>query len=347
MTTPSTSTPSMRAPAPATLPTLADVTALPKLELHIHLEGTIAPALVQTLAAQQGKTLPRPLESLYATDDLGAFLATLDWVCSLVTSTEQAQAIADNFGRYCVEQHIVYAEVIVNPTHWQGLRYQALFPALSAAFDAVQQHYAVDVRLLPSILRQQSREEALALVTWMGNARVPRIVGLSIDGNEKSAGRTSERFAPAYAMARELGFGLTSHAGESSGAEGVRDAMDLLKVDRLDHGIRVIEDAALTQRVAECGLTLNVCLSSNCTLLYGSIDKHPFNALRAAGVKMTLNTDDPAVLNTDLCRELHWAAQQLQLDLATLAEFQRQAVHAAFCDAATKTRLLTILNQPL
>lgn len=327
--------------------TLDQITALPKLELHIHLEGTIDPAVVVELAAQLGEPLPRPLDQLYATHDLSAFLATLDWVCSLVRSPEQAVAIADNYGRYCAKQNILYAEVIVNPTHWKGLSYEQLFPALSTAFDKVQMEHGVDIRLLPSILRQQSAEEALAMVRWMGVARVPRIIGLSIDGNEKAAGRTGDRFAPAYELARRFGFGLTSHAGESSGAEGVRDAIELLKVDRIDHGIRVIEDAELTARVAQSGLTLNVCLSSNVTLLYGSIDKHPFNALRAAGVAMTLNTDDPVVLKTDLCSELAWAAEQLALDLPTLAGFQRQAVNAAFCEDATKARLLAVIDHHL
>lgn len=326
------------------IPTLAEIQALPKLEMHIHLEGTIDPALVVALAEKLGEPLPRPLDQLYATHDLSAFLATLDWVCSLVRSPEEAAAIATNFGRYCAQQNILYAEVIVNPTHWKGLGYAQLFPALSLAFDTVQRESGIDIRLLPSILRQQSAEEALELVEWMGSARVARIVGLSIDGNEKVAGRTSDRFAPAYARARELGFGLTSHAGESSGAEGVRDALDLLHVDRIDHGIRVIEDADLTRRVAESGITLNVCLSSNTTLIYGTLAKHPFKQLRAAGVAMTLNTDDPVVLKTDLCRELHWAAQNLPLDLLTLAEFQRQAVRAAFCNTATRQRLFNLID---
>ncbi len=327
--------------------TLAEISALPKLELHIHLEGTIDPAIVVALANELGEPLPRPLDALYETHDLSAFLATLDWVCSLVRSPAQAALIAENYGRYCAQQNILYAEVIVNPTHWKGLGYQQLLPALSAAFDKVQQQHGVDIRLLPSILRQQSRAEALMLVQWMGNARVPRIIGLSIDGNEKAAGRTGDRFAPAYALARELGFGLTSHAGESSGADGVRDVLELLKVDRIDHGIRVIEDAALTAKLAQSGITLNVCLSSNVTLLYGSIDKHPFKALRAAGVAMTLNTDDPVVLKTDLNRELAWAAEQLQYDLPTMADLQRQAVKAAFCDGATKTRLLALIDHHL
>jgi len=241
----------------------------------------------------------------------------------------------------------LYTEVIVNPTHWKGLSYEQLLPALSAAFDIVQQEHGVDIRLLPSILRQQSAEEALALVRWMGMARVPRIIGLSIDGNEQAAGRTGDRFAPAYELARRYGFGLTSHAGESSGADGVRDAIELLKVDRIDHGIRVIEDAELTAAVAASGLTLNVCLSSNITLLYGAIEKHPFKALRAAGVSMTLNTDDPVVLKIDLCGELAWAARELELDLPTIAGFQHNAVNAAFCDDATKARLHRLIDHHL
>ena len=320
------------------------IAALPKIELHIHLEGTIDPELVQKLANRAGLKLPRPLDDLYQTHDLTAFLATLDWVCSLVNDAESARDIALNFGRYCAEQNIVYTEVIVNPTHWSGLPYAELFPALASAFDEVYERYKVDVRILPSLLRQQSLFEALALVRWMHQAALPRLVGLSVDGNEKASGRTARRFQPAYQLARQFGFGCTAHAGESSGAEGVRDAVNLLQVDRIDHGIRVIEDSTFTKHLAHKGITLNVCLSSNCTLLYDSIDQHPFNSLRAQGVKVTLNTDDPVVLNTTLSEEIYWASQELPLTLDDIKAMQLDAVNAAFCNAQTKHELLKRLT---
>ncbi len=333
------------------VPGLDQITAMPKLEMHIHLEGTIDSLTIQNLVRKHNETLPRPLDKLYQTDGLSSFLETLDWVCSLVRDSEDVIIIADNFGRYCRNENLCYVELIINPTHWKNIDYPTLFSTLDRALDVVQKRYGVDVRLMPSILRQQSAEEAMELVEWMVGAKsseqCKRLVGLSIDGNEAAAGRTAERFAPAYELAKSHGFGCTAHAGESSGPEGVLDAMDYFKADRIDHGIRVIEDDALTERVAREGITLNVCLSSNCTLIYGDIANHPFRDLQAKGVSMTLNTDDPVALKTTISRELHWAAEQLGLSMEDLVELQRQAVRSAFCNDSTKSRLMKRLDAAL
>ncbi|MFV8816331.1 adenosine deaminase [Haliea sp. E17] len=322
-----------------TIATESAIRALPKLEMHIHLEGTFDPALVQQLADARGVALPRPLDDLYDLSDISAFLRTLDWVCSLVASAEEARLVAENFGRRCQQQGIVYTEVIINPTHWAALPYSELLPALAETFDAVETTYGVDVRLLPSILRQQSAAEAEALVRWMGESGIARIAGLSVDGNETAAGPTGERFARAYAMARELGFGVTAHAGESAGPDGVRDALDLLGVSRIDHGVRAIEEPTLTRRLVDEDITLNVCLRSNCSILYPTLEAHPFPRLLEAGVKMTLNTDDPVVLKTDLSEELAWIAGHFGFSLEDIAGFQHHAVDSAFCDSATKQAL--------
>lgn len=326
--------------------TAEQIAALPKLEMHIHLEGTISPQRVARLASEQNIALPRPLDQLYETSDLGLFLDTLDWVCALFTEPGQLLMLAQDFAAYCQQQNIIYCELIVNPTHWSGLHYSELLPALSQAFDQVAD--LCDVRLLPSILRQQTAAEAVELVQWIGDSRnqpgTERLIGLSIDGNEAAAGRTGERFAEAYALAARLGLGRTCHAGESSGAEGVRDAVELLGAQRIDHGVRAIEDPELVQRLCSERITLNVCLSSNCHLIYDDISDHPLPALIEAGVPVTLNTDDPVVLKTTLNDELTWAAQALNFSIDDLRRFQRNAIASAFCDGATREALLLQLR---
>ncbi|MEE4661366.1 MAG: adenosine deaminase [Halieaceae bacterium] len=320
---------------------------LPKLELHIHLEGSIPLARIEAEAAQRGIAPPRPYDQLFVTEDLSDFLETLDWVCGLFVSADQLQRLAHDFAVYCREQGMVYCEVIVNPTHWGNFDLDTLLPTLSDAFDAASD--ICDVRILPSILRTQSGEEALALVEWIGEAHARglarRVIGLSVDGNEQVSGPTGERFAPAYNRAAELGLGLTSHAGESSGAEGVQDALDHLKIHRLDHGVRAIEDPALVQRLAREGITLNVCVSSNCVRLYPGPESHPFPALLEAGVPVTVNTDDPVVLNTTLCDELVWLVEHYDLTPAQLLSLQRTAVEASFCDARDKAALHAALDK--
>lgn len=322
---------------------LEKIKKLPKLELHIHLEGCIPLTFIERQAALQGIELPRPIDDLYPTHDLSEFLAMLDWVCALVKTRDQAKALALEFGKYCEQEHIIYCEVIVNPTHWKNLHFSELLPALAQGFDTVQNNGGADIRILPSILRQQTKEEALALAQWIVEANEPRIAGVSVDGNEKAAGPSGEKFAPAYQLIREAGLGCTAHAGESSGPQGVISALDELKAQRLDHGVRAIEDDVLTQRLADHQIPLNVCVSSNCHILYDNVHAHPFKALAEKGVLMTLNTDDPVVLKTTLTKELFWVASEFDLSIQDLKRFQENAVKAAFCSEEKKQVLKAIL----
>lgn len=321
------------------------VRAVPKVELHIHLEGTFRPGRIVELAALVGEKPPRPVDRLFAVDNLADFLETLDWVCGLVRDEPTAELVAYDFAAYAHSQGIVYAEVIVNPTHWSGLSTEELFAACARGFDRAQTDGLGDFRLLPSILRQQSEQEARQLVEWIEGAGLARIVGLSIDGNEAAAGRTGPRFAPAYADAARMGLGRTAHAGESSGAEGVRDAIELLGVSRVDHGVRCVEDSEVLGLVLDGDITLNVCLTSNCTLLYSSLNDHPIKELAAAGVRFTINTDDPETLGITLSSELVLAADHLGWGIADVVAAQHRAIDAAFCSDADKQALRALVDQ--
>lgn len=334
-------------PANAGPPDATRITELPKVELHVHLEGAIPVQRVVALAAARGQPLKRPVNHLFRTHTLDEFLANLDWMCSLVTAESEARQIALDFAAYARAQNIVYAEVIVNPTHWRGLDSESLLGAIAEGFDAAHLETGVDLRLLPSLLRQQPLDQALRLVDCMAALRHPRIAGLSIDGNQARAIDSSVRLAPAFERARTLGFATTAHAGESSGPEGVAAALDLLRVQRIDHGVRAAEDALLMQRLAREQVTLNVCLASNCHLLYADVDAHPLRQLLAAGVPCTLNTDDPVVLGTNLNDELVWAAAALDWTLDRLVAVQRTAIAAAFCSATDKAHLTAILDSNL
>ena len=254
------------------------------------------------------------------------------------------RAVAYDFAARASRDGILYAEVIVNPTHWQQWELGELIDALTDGFDRAEADGLAECHLLLSILRAQTGEEALALVEWMGKHRPRRVLGLSIDGDEARAGRTGPRFAPAYDRAGELGFGRTAHAGESSGAEGVRDALDLFHVDRIDHGVRAIDDPAIVQRLVDDSITLNVCISSNLVHLYPDLVSHPFLALHDAGVPVTLNTDDPGYVRIDLTGEFLKAATVARWGLADLAGVTRRAIAAAFCPPATAARLTAALD---
>ena len=325
------------------------IKGLPKLELHIHLEGCIAYDFIKNKAEEKKVHPPRPLERLFDTSDLSEFLETLDWVCSLIESDEDAEQLAWSFGQYCKQQNIVYCELIVNPTHWKNIAFAKLFTALNEGFKRVDSELGVDVRLLPSLLRQQSKQSATELANWIASVHtsLDRIVGISVDGNESVGDTNPDKFREAYQIVRACGLGCTAHAGESSGPEGVQSALDILGVHRIDHGVRVIEDAQLLQRVIDNQVALNVCVSSNCRHMYSDIDAHPFLALFKKGVPVTLNTDDPIALNITLNEELLLVANGLGLDLNDLVTLQLNAVAASFSSPATKRKLKeAILGEP-
>lgn len=319
--------------------TLAEVVlGLPKAEVHVHLEGCFEPTDVADLARAAGESLPRPVDQLFDVRglDLTAFLELLDWTCGLVRSAEQLARAAYAFAEREARAGVLYADVIVNPTHWPAWRdrLDAFVEALDAGFHAAEVDGLPGVGLCISLLREQTASEALELVDWLLARRHPRVVALSIDGNEAAAGRTAPRFAEAFSRAAAAGLHRTVHAGESSGPEGVWDALTHLRAERVDHGVRAVEDPELLEALAERRVVLGVCPGSNVKLgLYADLASHPIDMLRRAGVSVSINTDDPALLATSLVAEYVAVATTFGWSVDTLRQVARAGVEAAFCDA--------------
>ena len=316
------------------------VRALPKAEVHVHLEGCFEPADVEALAREANEPMP-PLDVAGA--DLSAFLKVLDWTCGLVRTPEQLARSAYRFAQREAESGVRYAEVIVNPTHWSAWRQRldAFVDALDSGFKTAEQDHLPPVGLCISLLRQQSAQEALDLVDWIVAARHSRIVALSIDGNEAAAGRTGPRFAEAFRRARDGGLHRTVHAGESSGPVGVRDAITYLQAERIDHGVRAIEDPDLVRELAERQIPLDVCPGSNVLLgRYPDRTSHPLDALRQAGVRVSINTDDPALMGHSLVSEYVETARAYSWDEVTVRQLARTSIEASFCGEGLRRRLL-------
>jgi len=322
--------------------------ALPRAEVHVHLEGCLPVPQLETWARRYGEPLPRPPGQLLHFDGLADFLHFLDWACGLVRTREELAEAAYGFSQRLAASGTGYADLIFNPTHWKPWRGRlgAMIDALDAGFRTAEQDGLPPVGLCVSLLRTQSADAAVELVDTLVALRHPRVVALSIDGNEAAAGRTGPRFAEAFRRAGAAGLKRTVHAGESSGPEGVRDAIEWLGADRIDHGVRAIEDPALVALLAERQIPLGVCPTSNLKLgVYPSIDAHPVERLRRAGVPVSLNTDDPALLETTL--EAEYALCQAAFgwtddDLRAVA---RTSIDASFANADVKTRLCEALNR--
>jgi adenosine deaminase len=331
------------------------VRGLPKAEVHLHLEGCVPPALVEAAARRQGVDLsagPRlPVR------DLPELLAYLDVACALVDRADDLSAIAYDTMARAAGAGTGHVDVICNPTHWPAWRGRlgALVDALDAGFRGAEEDGLGTAGLCLSIKRTQGAAEAMELVEWILASGPPglsarrRVVALSVDGNEAGGTRShTDRFAPAFARAAAGGLHRCAHAGESSGAQGVREAVDGLGAERIDHGIRCVEDPALVAELARRAVPLDVCPSSNVLLgVVPSLAEHPVEHLRAAGVRLSLNTDDPLLYGVDVPGEYLRCAGQFGWDRATVAAMARTSIDSCFADPDRRATLSADLDRYL
>jgi adenosine deaminase len=321
--------------------------SLPKAEVHLHLEGCFEAAVIAQWAMLEGVALPRPQEDLFKFSGLADFLGFLDLACGLASTKERLVELSYGLSQRLSDNGTGYADVIINPTHWHAWhgRLGAMLDAIDAGFKEAEQDGLPPVGLCVSLLRAQTADAATELVDLLTSMRHPRVVALSVDGNEAAAGRTGPRFADAFRQAGNAGLRRTVHAGESSGPEGVWDAVKLLGADRIDHGVRAIEDDALVNMLADRQIPLGVCPTSNLVLgVYPSIQEHPIERLRAAGVRVSVNTDDPALLGASLVGEYSLCRQAFGWTDDITKAIARTSIEASFAHENVKVDLLKALD---
>ncbi len=325
---------------------LEHLRTLPKAEVHLHLEGCFEASVIEQWASSEGIALPRPREDLLKFSGLADFLSFLDLACGLASTRERLARLCYALSQRLADNGTGYADVIINPTHWHAWhgRLPAMLEAIDAGFTEAEQDGLPPVGLCLSLLRTQSAEAALELVDALVSMRHPRVVALSLDGNEATAGRTGPRFAEAFRRAGRAGLRRTVHAGESSGPEGVWDAIDLLGAERIDHGVRAIEDASLVAALAERAIPLGICPTSNLSLgVYPSLDAHPVERLRAAGVRVSINTDDPALLGASLIGEYQQCRRAFAWSDEITRAVARTSIESSFAPEELKSGLLNVL----
>ena len=292
--------------------------------------------------------MPRPVERLFEFSGLADFLHFLDWACGLASTPDRLAELSYGFSRRLADSGAGYADAIFNPTHWAHWhgRLPAMLDAFDAGFSAAEQDGFPPVNLCVSLLRTQSSDAAIDMVDTLVKMRHPRVVALSIDGNEASAGRTAPRFAEAFRRASAGGLRRTVHAGESSGPEGIRDAIELLGADRIDHGVRSIEDPALMDLLADRRIPLGICPTSNLVLgVYKTIEDHPIDRLRRAGVVVSLNTDDPVLLGASLHGEYALCGEAFGWTEDDVRMLARNSIDASFANQDIKARLIDDLSR--
>ncbi|UUX95542.1 adenosine deaminase [Aquabacterium sp. J223] len=280
----------------AALPAL--LRRMPKAELHLHIEGSLEPELIFALAQQHGVALPyadvEALRRAYAFTDLQSFLDIYYAGASVLLQAADFEAMAMAYFERAAADNVRHAELFFDPqTHTErGVPVSTVIEGLSGAVARAKQELGVSASLILCFLRHLDEASAFATL----EAALPfrqHFIGVGLDSSER--GNPPEKFARVYARCRELGLHLVAHAGEEGPPAYIETALDVLKVERIDHGVRCVDDPALVQRLAREQVPLTVCPLSNVKLcVFDALDKHNLKALLDAGLKVTINSDDPA-----------------------------------------------------
>lgn len=347
------------APTPIVSPELATlIWAMPKAELHVHLEGSIQPATLLALAARHGRTDRLPstdldkLQEWFQFVDFPHFIRIYLLISDLLRTPEDFALIAHDFGATMARQNIRYAEATFTPfTHTdlqdKGLTIADLLEGLETGRQAARAEFGVEMRWIFDIPRNASFSRAGGYDPYPAErtlayalAGMDRgVVGFGLGGHE--VGAPPAPFAHAFQAARAAGLLSAPHAGETMGAASVRDAVEVLGADRIGHGVRAIEDANLLAMLYDRQIPLEINPTSNvCLHVYRRLAEHPFPHLDRMGIPVTVNSDDPPLFSTSLSQEYAVLAAEFGYDQAGLQRIARNAFRYSAAPAPLKQQLL-------
>ena len=322
---------------------------LPKAELHMHLEGSLEPQMLLALAKRNGVRLPfadaAALRRAYVFDSLQSFLDLYYLGLTVLRTGEDFYEITQGYLARAVRENVRHAEVFISPqAHLRrGLSIEPVIENILAAFDAAHNTHGITGGLIAGIQRQFDEADALDMLAALKPWR-DRILGLGLGGPE--IGHPPSKFRRAFALARaEYGWGTVAHAGEEGGPEYVRDALDALAVDRIDHGVRAGGDPDLVRRLSEERTPLTVCPCSNIMLrVFPDMASHNIGKLHEAGLCVTVNSDDPPYFGGYI--NANYAAIKAALGLTDedLWQMARNSFVAAYLSDELRCRYLSELD---
>lgn len=321
---------------------MSDWRAFPKLELHLHLEGAAPPALVRRLGAEQGIALDGLFDAAgrCACGDFTSFLSAYERMSRVFTRPGAWRALTEAVLAAQAAEGVIYSEIFISPPSLglDEVEWREMLAAVEAGADAAEAAHGIICRLIPVIIRHHGPEKAAESAAIIRRAPRGRMRGFGMAGDERAFAAAD--FAPVFAAMAAAGFRLTAHAGEFGGPESIRAALDALKVERIGHGVRAVEDPALVARLAAEEICLEVCPGSNIALgLYPDLARHPVDALRRAGCAVTVSTDDPPFFRTSMSAEYDALAGAFGYGRGDFDAMARVALDAAFCEPEVKAAL--------
>jgi len=332
--------------APETAVDLSDLIArLPKAELHVHHVGSASPRIVAELAARHPGTVPSDLDELrrfFTFRDFAHFIEVYLAVVDLVRTPDDVRYLTYEVARELSEgQSVRYAELTCTPytSVIRGIAIEAYTDAIEDARRAAERDFGLVLRWIYDIPGESGIPAADATLGYALDHAPEGLVGFGLGGPEVGVPRP--QFQPHFDAARAAGLRSVPHAGETTGPQTIWDALRLLGAERIGHGTSAAQDSALLAHLAETGIPLEVCPSSNvATRAVGTLEEHPLARFVEAGVTVTINSDDPPMFGTTLNREYEIAAALLGLDADGVADLARAAVRASFAPDDVAARLL-------
>lgn len=319
-----------------------------KAELHCHIEGAASTELVAKQALKYDVNIDGHIKGDgFAWHDFTSFLAAYDLSASLFRNAEDYALLAQTYFEGIAADGAIYGEVFISTNHAQeiGLDPKEYIEGIAEGMRRAKASTGIEARMIATGLRHLGPEGVDEAARYLIANPHPLITGWGMAGEERL--HHPKDFVRSFDRARDAGLGITVHAGELVGWQSVADAMDHLRPTRIGHGVRAIENPELVKRLADSQIVLECCPGSNISLrVFPSLAAHPFMKLRAAGIPVTLNSDDPPYFATSLAHEYEIGSKEFGLSDAELSDITRAAIKAAFVDEATRAKLLARLDRP-
>ncbi|MDP9192737.1 MAG: adenosine deaminase [Acidobacteriota bacterium] len=310
------------------------IAGLPKAELHLHIEGTLEPELMFELARRNGIALPHEsvdaLRGAYDFRDLQSFLDLYYQGAGVLQTRQDFHDMTAAYFRKAVSQNVRHAEIFFDPqTHTdRGIAFETVISGIHEAQTDAERDLGITSKLILCFLRHLSEDEAMKTLDEALPYR-EWLVAVGLDSSER--GHPPSKFARVFARAREAGLLTVAHAGEEGPPEYIREALDILKVSRIDHGVRCLEDPELVDRLVAEQIPLTVCPLSNIRLrVFDTMREHPLRAMLARGLKVTINSDDPAYFGGYINENYNAAADALGLTREELEQLAKNSFDASF-----------------
>jgi len=323
---------------------------MPKVELHLHLEGAFTFEYLFGLVEKYGgdpaiKDI-NDLKFFFTFKDFNHFLKTWYWKNQFYKVPIDFEDSVYNTLKNLSKQNVVYAEVFFSPWDFEanGLKVEEITEATISGIKKAENDFDIKIGLIADIVRNYGAEGAMRRLAQVTPYLNHGVIGLGLGGDEM--GFPARYFQDVYKKAKDLGFRLTAHAGEADGPQSIRDAIEILNAERIGHGVRAIEDPAIIELLCKKQIPLEVCITSNLqTKIYSSVTEHPLQELYEAGVYVTVNSDDPPMFGSNITEEYLLISDKLGFSHNAIKTLCFNSINASFLDESEKLRLQTLTNE--